>query len=74
MPKNKFSTGASSETRGEQKAAMPEAAEFRAHIREVAREGLRVLLESVLREELTALIGVEWGESGPARQGYRNGV
>jgi putative transposase len=43
------------------------------HLRELARAGIRVMLEGVMREELDTLIGVAWGESSPKRKGYRNG-
>ena len=42
-------------------------------MRELARGGIRIVLEDVMREELDALIGVGWGESSPKRKGYRNG-
>ena len=52
---------------------LPGQQEFRQHLRELARSGIRLLLEAVMREELDALIGVGWGESSPQRKGYRNG-
>jgi putative transposase len=48
-------------------------AEFHQRIREQARLGLRVLLESLMQEELQALIGAKWGEHTEERRGYRNG-
>jgi putative transposase len=42
-------------------------------VRELARAGIRVVLEGVMREELDMLIGVGWGECSPKRKGYRNG-
>jgi putative transposase len=33
-----------------------------------------VYLELVMREELDAFIGVEWGECSPKRKGFRNGT
>jgi transposase-like protein len=53
--------------------ALPDQDEFRQHLRELARDAIRVVLEDVMREELDALIGVGWGESSPKRKGYRNG-
>lgn len=53
--------------------ALPEQQTFQQYVRELARAGLRVVLEGVMREELDALIGVAWGESSPSRKGYRNG-
>ena len=52
---------------------MPDQQEFRQHLRALAREAIRIVLEDVMREELDALIGVGWGESSPKRKGYRNG-
>src|SRR5229473_415989 len=53
--------------------ALPDQQTFQQYLRELARSGLRVVLEGVMREELDALIGVGWGESSPKRKGYRNG-
>ena len=44
---------------------LPGQAEFHQHIREQARMGLCTLLEGVMREELQALLGAEWGEHTP---------
>src|SRR5260221_5953797 len=52
---------------------LPDQQTFRQYLRELARSAIRVVLESVMREELDALIGVGWGESSPKRKGYRNG-
>ncbi len=52
---------------------LPDQQEFHQHLRELARAGIRVMLEGVMREELDTLIGVAWGESSPKRKGYRNG-
>jgi transposase-like protein len=52
---------------------LPDPSEFHQHIREQARVGLRVLLESVMQEELQALLGAAWGEHTQERRGYRNG-
>ena len=52
---------------------LPGQAEFHQRIRELARVGLRALLESVMREELQALLEAGWGEHTPERKGYRNG-
>jgi putative transposase len=58
----------------EQRApTLPEQQTFQQYVRELARAGIRVVLEEVMREELGALIGVGWGESNPNRKGYRNG-
>jgi putative transposase len=52
---------------------LPDQQTFQQYVRELARAGLRVVLEAVMREELDALIGARWGESSPSRKGYRNG-
>ena len=52
---------------------LPDQQQFQQHLRELARSGIRMVLEGVMREELDALIGVRWGESSPKRKGYRNG-
>jgi putative transposase len=52
---------------------LPDQQAFHQHLRELARGGIRVVLEDVMREELDTLIGVGWGESSPKRKGYRNG-
>src|SRR6266487_4276081 len=52
---------------------LPDQQTFQQYLRELARGGIRVVLEDVMREELDALIGVGWGESSPKRKGYRNG-
>lgn len=70
----KRTTANATDSSGEQPApGLPEQQEFRQHLRELARSGIRIVLEGVMREELDALIGVRWGESGPKRKGYRNG-
>jgi putative transposase len=53
--------------------ALPEQQTFQQYVRALARVGLRIVLEGVMREELDALIGAGWGESSPNRKGYRNG-
>ena len=52
---------------------LPDQQTFRQYLRELARGGIRVVLEDVMCEELNALIGVGWGECNPKRKGYRNG-
>jgi putative transposase len=43
--------------------------QLRAHI----RAAVQVVMEEIMREELTQFVGAQWGESTPARKGYRNG-
>ena len=52
---------------------LPTQAEFRQHLRQLATQSVRTFLESVMREELTALLEAQWGEHTPRRKGYRNG-
>ena len=53
--------------------ALPEQQEFHQHLRMLAQSAVRTVLETVMREELDAFIGVGWGECSPKRKGYRNG-
>jgi putative transposase len=52
---------------------LPSQREFHQHLRTEARSVMRGFLQSVMREELDAFIGCQWGEHSPERQGYRNG-
>jgi putative transposase len=53
---------------------LPEQQEFQQHLRALAQSAVRTVLELVMREELDAFIGAEWGECSPKRKGYRNGT
>jgi putative transposase len=53
---------------------LPSQAEFQQWLHQQAQIGLRVLLEQVMQEELTALLKAQWGEHILGRQGYRNGT
>ena len=66
-PENVISTSESSSP------ALPEQQEFHQHLRMLAQSAVRTVLETVMREELDAFIGVGWGECSPKRKGYRNG-
>ena len=46
---------------------------FHEHLRALARNAVRVVIEEVMREELQLFLGAAWGESTPERKGYRNG-
>jgi putative transposase len=46
---------------------------FHEHLRALTRDAVRVVIEEVMREELTAFLGAGWGESTAQRKGYRNG-
>ena len=52
---------------------LPQEQEFHEHLRALAREAVRVVIEEVMREELDQFLGVIWGERRPKRKGYRNG-
>jgi putative transposase len=63
-----------SSTRQTEKEAIPQVAEsFQAYLREHIRQATRLVMEEIMREELTAFLGVPWGASTPERKGYRNG-
>jgi transposase-like protein len=34
---------------------------------------VQVVMEEIMREELTQFVGAQWGECSPERKGYRNG-
>src|SRR5215468_10093616 len=71
--KKDTTTPPSGSTQEQTAPALPDQQTFRQYLRELARSGIRVVLEGVMREELDTLIGVGWGESSPKRKGYRNG-
>ena len=48
--------------------ALPDQQTFQQYLRALARGGIRVVLEDVMREELDALIGVGWGECSRQQQ------
>jgi putative transposase len=52
---------------------MPDQQTFHQYLRSLAQSAVRTVLETVMREELDAFIGVAWGECSPKRKGYRNG-
>jgi putative transposase len=51
---------------------LPEQQVFHQHLRSLAQSAVRIVIETVMREELDAFIGAAWGESSPKRKGYRN--
>jgi putative transposase len=53
---------------------LPEQQVFHQHLRRLAQSAVRIVIETVMREELDAFIGAAWGESSPKRKGYRNGT
>src|SRR5256714_8659988 len=46
---------------------------FHHHLREHIRCAVQVVMEEIMREELTQFLGAQWGECSPERKGYRNG-
>lgn len=46
---------------------------FHQHLRDQIREAVQVVMEAIMREELTQFLGAQWGECTPQRKGYRNG-
>jgi transposase-like protein len=46
---------------------------FHEHLREEIRCAVKLVMEEILREELTQFLGARWGEASPERKGYRNG-
>jgi hypothetical protein len=53
--------------------SLPAPEGFHHYLRAQIREATRVVMEEIMREELTQFLGAEWGESTPSRKGYRNG-
>jgi len=51
----------------------PEQHVFHHYLRTLAQSAVRVVIETVMREELDQFIGAAWGECSPKRKGYRNG-
>lgn len=47
---------------------------FHQYLREQIRDATQVVMEEIMREELTQFLGVQWGECRPERKGYRNGM
>src|SRR5947209_2883304 len=52
---------------------LPDQQEFHQYLRTLAQSAVRLVIETVMREELDQFIGAAWGESSPKRKGYRNG-
>ena len=51
----------------------PDQQAFHQYLRTLAQSAVRVVIETVMREELDQFIGAAWGECSPKRKGYRNG-
>jgi putative transposase len=52
---------------------LPDQHIFHQYLRTLAQSAVRVVIETVMREELDQFIGATWGECTPRREGYRNG-
>jgi transposase-like protein len=46
---------------------------FHHYLRAEIRQATRMVMEDIIREELSGFLGAKWGESTPERKGYRNG-
>jgi len=46
---------------------------FHQHLRDQIRGAVQVVMEAIMREELTQFVGAQWGECSSERKGYRNG-
>jgi putative transposase len=53
---------------------LPEQHVFHQYLRNLAQSTVRIVIETVMREELDQFIGAAWGASSPKRNGYRNGT
>ncbi len=51
------------------KANFPDPKSVVADLRTERRQATRVVMEEIMREELTHFVGAEWGESTPTRTG-----
>jgi hypothetical protein len=71
---SKHTTPVSNPTTSEQSSPLEIVQEgFHHHLREQIRSAVKMVMEEILREELTRFLGAEWGEASPERKGYRNG-
>ena len=52
---------------------LPDQQAFHQYLRTLAQSAVRVVIETVMREELDQFIGAAWGACSPKRRGYRNG-
>ena len=41
---------------------LPDQTEFARHLKDLARGAVRTVIEAAMREELTLVVGVQWGE------------
>jgi putative transposase len=75
VPKKKPTTSQTAVSKGEPSPQpLPEQQAFHQHLRLLAQNAVRTVIELVMCEELDAFIGAAWGECSPNRKGYRNGT
>src|SRR5438105_7344299 len=75
VAKKKPTTSASDPSTSEASSlVLPDQQEFHQSLRRLAQSAVRIVIETVMREELDAFIGAAWGECSPKRKGYRNGT
>ena len=53
---------------------LPDQYAFHAHLRDLTRNAVRVVIEEVMRKELEQFLRAAWGENTTGRKGYRNGT
>jgi putative transposase len=74
VPKKKRTTSTSDlSTSDPSSLVLPEQQVFHHYLRTLAQSAVRVVIETVMREELDQFLGAAWGECSPKRKGYRNG-
>src|SRR5579859_6531899 len=73
VPKKKSTTANNDQPVEQTSPQRPDQQAFYEHLRALTRNAVRMLIEEVMREELTHFLGAAWGESTPERKGYRNG-
>ena len=74
VSKNKRSTSTPEPSTSEPSSpVLPDQQLFHQYLRTLAQSAVRVVIETVMREELEAFIGAAWGEHNAKRKGYRNG-
>ena|SRR5438270_10367213 len=74
VAKKKPTTSASDPSTSEASSlVLPDQQEFHQSLRRLAQSAVRIVIETVMREELDQFIGAAWGECSPKRKGYRNG-
>jgi putative transposase len=74
VPKKKRTTSTPDPSMSEPSSTvLPEQQVFHQYLRTLAQSAVRIVIETVMREELDQFIGAAWGECSPKRKGYRNG-